>query len=59
MFDYEYMKQTVVMCAYMMIMIWDLYVVGYLIVKLAKWIWKKLHKGKDALPEADPAADTE
>jgi hypothetical protein len=53
MFDYEYMKQTVVMCAYMMIMIWDLYVVGYLIVKLAKWIWKKLHKTKAALPESE------
>ena len=53
MFDYEYMKQTVVMCAYMMIMIWDLYVVGYLIIKLAKWIWKKLHKTKAAVPEAE------
>ncbi len=53
MFDYEYMKQTVVMCAYMMIMIWDLYIVGYLIVKLAKWICKKFHKKKATVPESE------
>ena len=53
MFNFEYMQQTVIMCAFFLIIIWDLYLVGYLTVMLVKWIWKKLHKTKAAVPEAE------
>ncbi len=53
MFTFEYMQQIVITSAFFLIIIWDLYVVGYAIVLLVKWIWKKLHKKKSVPSEAE------
>ena len=55
---YEYMKETVVMCAFIMIITMDLWFIGYLAVSLVKWVRKKL-RGKDAPQEEAEAAETE
>ena len=46
MWDYEFIKQTVIMTAFVFIIMLDVWGIGYWIVKLVKWIWRKLHKAK-------------
>ena len=55
---YEYMKETVVMCAFILIITMDLWFIGYLAVSLVKRVRKKL-RGKDAPQEEAKAAETE
>lgn len=55
---YEYMKETVVMYAFILIITMDLWFIGYLAVSLVKWVRKKL-RGKDAPQEEAEAAETE
>lgn len=55
---YEYMKEVVVTCGFMFIIMLDVWGIGYWVFKLVKWIWKKLHRKKDETTEAEPAAET-
>lgn len=59
MWNYKFMKEVVIMSAFMFIIMLDIWGIGYWIVKLVKWIWKKLHKTKETLPEAESETDTE
>lgn len=43
MWNYEFIKEVVIMSAFMFIIMLDIWGIGYWIVKLVKWIWKKLH----------------
>lgn len=40
MWDYEFIKQTVIMTAFVFIIMLDVWGIGYWIVKLVKWIWR-------------------
>lgn len=42
LFNYETAKQTLVMTAYMMLIVLDCYWVGYLIISGIKWCFKKV-----------------
>ena len=57
MIDYEFMKNTVVMTAFMFIIMLDVWGIGYWVVKLVKRVWKKIHKTKDEPAETETAAD--
>ena len=60
MWNYEFMKETIIMTAFMFIIMLDIWGIGYWVVKLVKWIIKKLRKKKDeAADETDTAAATE
>ena len=41
---YDFMKETVIMCAFMLIIAADVWWFSYLLVKLVKWVRKKLQK---------------
>ena len=56
MWDYEFIKQTVIMTAFVFIIMLDVWGIGYWIVKLVRWIWRKLHKAK-VQPEDKTAAE--
>ena len=56
MWDYEFIKQTVIMTAFVFIIMLDVWGIGYWIVKLVKWIWRKLHKA-NVQPEDKTAAE--
>lgn len=51
--SYEIMKETVVMSAFVFIIMFDIWGIGYWVVKLVKWIMKKYRDKKEA------PADTE
>ena len=60
MWNYEFMKETIIMTAFMFIIMLDIWGIGYWVVKLVKWIIKKLRKKKDeAADEVETAAATE
>ena len=60
MWNYEFMKETIIMTAFMFIIMLDIWGIGYWVVKLVKWIIKKLRKKKDeAADETEAAAATE
>lgn len=41
-FNYETMKHTLVLTAYLMLLIFDCYWIGYLIISFVKWFIKKI-----------------
>ena len=55
---YDFMKETVVMCAFMLIIAADVWWLSYLLVKLVKWVRNKIRK-EDPVPEEEPKAETE
>ena len=60
MWNYDFMKEVVVMTGFMFIIMLDIWGIGYWVVKLVKWIIKKLRKKKDeAADETEAAAAME
>ena len=55
--SYEIMKETVVMSAFVFIIMFDIWGVGYWVVKLVKWIMKKYHDKKDAPADTEAAEE--
>lgn len=58
MWNYDFMKEVVVMTGFMFIIMLDIWGIGYWVVKLVKWIWKKLHKKKDEEAASDCLQET-
>ena len=59
MLDYEFMRNTVVSCAFMIIIMLDVYGIGYWIVKLVKWIIKKVRRKADVEPTEEQKTEAE
>lgn len=60
MWNYEFMKETIIMTAFIFIIMLDIWGIGYWVVTLVKWIIKKLRKKKDeAADETEAAAAME
>ena len=55
---YDFMKETLVATGFMFIIMLDIWGIGYWIVKLVKWVKKKLRKAPDEEVPAE-AAETE
>ena len=55
---YDFMKETVVMCAFMLIIAADVWWLSYLLVKQVKWVRNKIRK-ENPVPEEKPKAETE
>ena len=53
MFDFDTINKTVILTLYFMIIAYDVWWIGYGIVSLMKWLWKKLHKKDKSSFEAD------
>ncbi len=53
---YDFMKETVVMCAFMLIIAADVWWLSYLLVKLVKWLRKKLRKEEPVQKEEPKTA---
>ena len=53
MWNYEFMKETVIMTAFLFIIMMDIWWIGYGVVKLVKWIRKKMNKAPAQPTEAD------
>lgn len=43
-FNYETMKRTLVLTAYVMLITFDCWWFGYLIISFVKWVFKKIKK---------------
>lgn len=52
---YDFMRETVIMCTFMVIIMLDIIGFGYWISKLVKWIRKKIrkHKGTEDMADAE------
>lgn len=50
---YEFMTNTVIMAAFVMIICLDIFGIGYWTVTLVKWVKKKLGKAKGDVKEAE------
>ena len=55
---YDFMKETVIMCAFMLIIMMDIWGLGFLIASIVKWVRKKL-RGNEAPLEETETAETE
>ena len=55
---YDFMKETVVSCAFMLIIVMDIWGFGYLITGIVKWVRKKLRK-EDPVQEEEPKVEIE
>ena len=55
---YDFMEETVIMYAFMLIIAADVWWLSCLFVKLVKWVRKKIRK-EDPVPEEKPKTETE
>lgn len=55
---YDFMKETVIMCAFMLIIAADVWWLSYLLIKLVKWVQNKIRK-EDPVPEEKPKTEIE